>query len=293
MRISLLNAWFIAMSFGTSVAMAAILPPNDLHLQDGMYQSNVTEEQFNEAIDLAEKIYAPLISSVFGANLRMNRLWSNSTVNASASQFGRTWSVNMYGGLARRPEVTVDGFTLVICHELGHHLGGYPFTSAWAANEGQSDYFATLSCARLLWHDDYELNASFRETIPKRPKYLCDQVWEYEHEQDLCYRMMEAGRSLAGLLSALRDQTVDFETPDLSVVSRTNNSHPAGQCRLDTYMAGALCKVEFDPEFIPGKGLGIRRNSAAAELESAAVSCAAIDGFEIGLRPNCWFKSLL
>lgn len=293
MRKTMINAWLVAMSMSTGGAFASILPPNDLHLEDNLFRSNVTEEEFNEAIDLAERVYAPLIKDAFGANLRINRMWSNSTVNASASQFGSSWSVNMYGGLARRPEVTVDGFTLVICHELGHHLGGYPFVSSWAANEGQSDYFATLSCARLLWQDDYEVNAQFRDAIPETPKLLCDEAWESETEQNLCYRMMAAGKSLADLLSALRNQTVSFDTPDLRVVSRTNNAHPDGQCRLDTYMAGALCRADFDPEFIPGKGMGSRRNSADAELESAKYTCSAVDGFGLGLRPSCWFKSLL
>ena len=31
----------------------------------------------------------------------------------------------MYGGLARRAEVTEDGFAMVLCHELGHHVSLY------------------------------------------------------------------------------------------------------------------------------------------------------------------------
>ena len=36
------------------------------------------------------------------------------------------WSlfIELNGGLARRPEVSSDGFTMVICHELGHFLAG-------------------------------------------------------------------------------------------------------------------------------------------------------------------------
>ncbi|MFW7378825.1 MAG: hypothetical protein ACOH5I_08465 [Oligoflexus sp.] len=293
MRKNLFRAGLLAMSLSTGGAFASILPPNDLHLEDGLYRSNVSEEEFMEAIDLAEKVYAPLIKNAFNANLKVNRLWSNSTVNASASQFGRTWNVNMYGGLARRPEVTIDGFTLVLCHELGHHLAGYPFSSSWAANEGQSDYFATLSCARLLWQDDFELNATFRDGLPETPKQLCDEAWDAVADQNLCYRMMAAGKSLADLLSALRNSSVSFDTPDMSRVSRTNNSHPEGQCRLDTYMAGALCQAEFDPEFIPGKSFGSRRNSASAESESAKYTCSVLDGYESGLRPNCWFRSVM
>src|SRR5687768_16763139 len=120
-------------------AEATILPPNDLHLQDNIFefQSNVSEEEFNRVIERAEDVYGPVMEQ-FGATLEINRLWDNSTVNASAYQSGRTWYVNMYGGLARRPEVTPDGFAMVLCHELGHHLGGFPFSLSWAANEGQS-----------------------------------------------------------------------------------------------------------------------------------------------------------
>ncbi|NRA63839.1 MAG: hypothetical protein HRU19_05115 [Pseudobacteriovorax sp.] len=277
-----------------SSAQSAILPPNNLHLQDTVLAANMTEEEFNEIITQAEEIYKPVIEGTHGARLRFNRLWTNSTVNASASQSFGAWTVNMYGGLARRPEVTPDGFALVVCHELGHHLAGFPFSSRWAANEGQSDYYATLTCARELWRDDIERNAEFRETIDEFPKALCDEVWEDIDDQNLCYRSMEGGKSLADLLSALRNQTVSFETPDTNTVSRTQNSHPQGQCRLDTYMAGALCKAEWDIDVIPGKDLGSRRNSAQAEEAAGEYSCLQqIAELEEGVRPLCWFKSQL
>jgi hypothetical protein len=275
-------------------ARADFLPPNNLHLEDGLLRGvQLTEQDFNDAIDEAEAIYKPLIQQTFGARLRFNRLWTNSTVNASASQSGSTWDVNMYGGLARRPEITRDGFSIVICHELGHHLGGYPFSSAWAANEGQSDYFATLSCARLLWKDQVEKNAESAELIPDLPKAKCDATWETEDDRNLCYRLMLAGKSTADLLSALGGTVAKWDSPDPKKVSSTNNAHPQGQCRLDTYIAGALCVAEFDENLIPGKALGGRRNSADAERESAKYTCTPVDSFEIGTRPLCWFKPFL
>ena len=66
---------------------------------------------------------------------------------------------------------------------------------------------------------------------------------------------MMAGESTASLLGALRGNKVDFENTDLSVVSSTDNRHPAAQCRPDTYMVGALCNANFDPEVIPAKGI--------------------------------------
>lgn len=276
-----------------STAEAAFLPPNNLHLQDGLRKaSNVTEAQFNAIIDHAIAYYKPFLKVNFNADLVVNRRWTDSTVNASASQFFNTWNVNMYGGLARRSETTPDGFALVLCHEIGHHLGGYPFSSSWAADEGSSDYFATISCARDLWREDVEVNALSRNIIPEYPKTLCDTAWEDEADQNLCYRSMLAGQSLGKLLSALGGTKAEFTTPDKTIVKSTNHAHPKGQCRLDTYMAGALCPQEFDASLIPGKDLGSKRNSAQAEEAAANYTCLQRD-FQTGVRPVCWFKPLL
>ena len=194
----------------------------------------------------------------------------------------------MFGGLARRSEVTADGFALVICHELGHHLAGFPFVQSWASNEGQSDYFATQSCARLLWGDQLEKNALSRNEIPQYPKALCDEKWTDENEQNLCYRNMLAGHSLATLLGALGRQIPNFDTPDSSIVDSTDHSHPKAQCRLDTYMAGALCSVAFNENLIPGKS-SPTRNSRDAEIESSENLCTRYHGHTNSTRPLCWF----
>jgi hypothetical protein len=276
-----------------SQAQADFLPPNDLWKEDGLLRAaGITEEEFNEVIDAAEAYYKPVVAS-FGGSLKVNRLWTDSTVNASAMQSGSSWQVNMYGGLARRPEVTRDGFALVLCHELGHHLGGYPYVSAWAANEGESDYFATLSCGRQLWKDDHATNANYRDSVEAIPKALCDKAWDNEQDQNLCYRMTAGGHSLASLLAALGGTRADFSTPDKNVVKSTYNSHPAGQCRLDTYTAGAICTKEWDVQVIPGRDLGSQRNSKDAEQDSLRYTCNQSEGLSYGYRPTCWFKPIL
>lgn len=278
----------------TTAAHASFLPPNDLHLQDNQLRAkaNITEAQFNAIIDEAIAYYGPFLKEHYNATLKVNRLWSDSTVNASASQFGSTWTVNMYGGLARRPETTPDGFALVLCHEIGHHLGGYPFSGSWAADEGSSDYFSTLSCAKALWKDQTDKNALSRDIIGEYPKSLCDANWQTEDEQNLCYRSLLGGKSLGGLLAALGGTKADFTTPDLSIVKQTYHAHPKGQCRLDTYIAGALCGNEFDATIIPGKDLGSKRNSKDAEAASGRFTCLRTE-YTVGTRPACWFKPLL
>lgn len=277
----------------SSVAQADFLPPNDLWKEDHQRAvGGINEAQFNAVIDEAIAHFEPFLKANFNAKLQVGRLWSNSAVNASASQVFSTWSVNMYGGLARRPEATEDGFALVLCHEIGHHIAGYPFSGAWAANEGQSDYYATLSCARDLWKDQKAKNALSRAVIAEYPKSLCDKVWSDTDEQNLCYRSMLGSKSLGALLATLEKSKVDYHTTDARVVTKTSHSHPRGQCRMDTMMAGALCKQSFDATSIPGKDLGWNRNSKEAEQSSGRFTCLSQE-FAIGSRSNCWFKSLL
>lgn len=267
--------------FFSFVAFSDFLPPNDLHLEDFLESDGgITEEEFNSIIDQVEEVYGPIIKEL-GGKLAVSRNWETSTVNASAQRFFGTWRVNMYGGLARRPEITPDGFTMVLCHELGHHVAGFPRTSSWAANEGQSDYYASLSCGRVLWEGETELNEKAADIIPEYPKSLCDEQFFDDgiERVHLCYREMMAGNSTARLLGALGGTEVEFDTPDPAVVDRTDNRHPRGQCRMDTYMAGALCDRSFDISLIPG-----------SEEEAAEQSCHQVNGDTEGLRPRCWFK---
>lgn len=276
-------------------AQASILPPNNLDREDNLEMvANMTEEEFKQIIEGVVAQYREPAAKQ-GATLKVNALWTNSTVNASAQQMGNQWIINMYGGLARRPEVTPDGFAMVVCHELGHHFAGFAFKgSTWAANEGQSDYFATHACARRVWGKQLNVNAQFRTTVGEFEKSKCDEAYSEQTDRDLCYRTTAAGLSLATLLSKLgSSEEPRFDTPDEKKVSRTNDNHPAAQCRLDTYFQAALCNKPFDALLIPGKKVSGGRNSLDAEKESAKYTCTELDGKSFGIRPTCWFRSRL
>jgi hypothetical protein len=203
--------------------------------------------------------------------------------------------------LARRPELTPDGLALILCHEMGHHLGGFviapsqfPFEKAWAANEGQADYFATQVCSRKIWINETAVNAGFRKTATTKILKLCDSVWNYSSEQDLCYRVLTAAEAMTTTMAVLMKKPIpDFETPDAVEVEKANHSHPLPQCRMDTALEGALCLAPFNEGIIPGKGISGGVESLEAEREAASFSCAQFSGYSIGLRPKCWFKPRL
>ncbi|MGE0173815.1 MAG: hypothetical protein AB7T49_13545 [Oligoflexales bacterium] len=274
------TALFLGLA-ASSVGYSTILPPNNLHLQDSLFaQTGISEEEFNNVLTYVESVYAPIFES-HNAKFVVERAWTDPTVNAYAEKQGTNWVIHMFGGLARRPEVTSDGFALVACHEIGHHLGGFPFYFLSDMSvEGEADYFATHSCARLLWSAQLEENAKSRETVLPAAKAVCDAQFTDEADQNLCYRTAMGGVSLAGLLGALGGTpNVDITKPSKVVVSSTMQGHPPAQCRLDTYVNGGLCVRTFDELKIPKNW---------TELKDS--SCTAQDGSTTGIRPRCWFK---
>jgi hypothetical protein len=259
------------------------LPENDLRISvNAKRLGGITEEQFNSVIDKIETLYAPIVSN-YGGDLEVVRNWSDGTVNAYAQQIGKTWKVSMFGGLARHETITPDGFALVVCHELGHHIGGAPrkvspWSSPWASNEGQSDYFATLKCLRKVWIDENNEEVVRAMDVPEALSKSCGEQHLWNQDYFMCVRGGMAGMSVARLFQVLRGSSVDpkFETPDAGVVTRTDDNHPATQCRLDTYFRGALCEVSMNEDV-----------TASSEVTG---TCHGSLGHSKGTRPLCWFK---
>jgi hypothetical protein len=185
----------------------------------------------------------------------------------------------MFGGLARHSKMTKDGFMLVICHETGHHIGGAPRKGAsWASNEGQADYYATVSCARKIWADEDNVAVVRGMSIPSIVSESCQKSFSGSNEVALCERAAMAGKDLGDTLGDLGGTgDTDFSTPDRSVVSRTDDNHPKAQCRTDTYFGGAICEKAF---------------SEVGDDDQTKTGCSQELGDSVGVRPLCWYKPL-
>jgi len=293
------------------------IPENTLRVPEGLESAGgLDRAAFDRVIDKVENFYTPVVKAK-GGKFIVKRLWSKSdsfkgqdgeTVNAFALQEGKNWYVAMFGGLARRPETTEDGFMLVICHEVGHHLGGYPKSKksffggdSWASVEGQADYFATMKCAREIWKNDDNVSIVASLNVPKIVKDKCALQHKSADEIAICERGAMAGMDLATLLYNLSQGSKKsaqktgleniagsakpaFETPDMTQVSETlgvrNNPmqdpHPKAQCRLDTYFDGAVCGVASSEEF--------------GEKDAVTGACAEEKGDKLGFRSRCWYK---
>jgi len=257
------------------------LPENDWKIPvDSKDAKGLTQAQFNQVLDGIAAVYRPIIQARGGV-MEINRKWDDPTVNASTSRIGNRYIFNMYGGLARHAAITQDGFALVMCHELGHQLGGVPKYggyNSWASNEGQSDYFANLKCLRKVFASGMSLSFTrpALDADPLAAKVCASQFSGSEREA--CVRGAMAGLSVGTLFQALHGDSVAprFDTPDPKVVASMMDSHPPTQCRVDTYFQGSICAKPASQD--------------VSDSSVDAGTCTRSQNFKLGLRPRCWYK---
>jgi len=259
-----------------------IVEKNDLWISADVKNASLTHAEFSHIIEKVKNYYTAVVESK-GAKLVVVENWDDGTVNAFAKQENGEYQVHMFGGLARHETVTPDGFALVVCHELGHHLGGAPKkkdflgTVRWASNEGQADYWGTMKCLRNVFSHENNTAIVAKMQIDADARQECKATFSSTEEQALCMRTSMAGKSLASLFNSLRNLStpVQFNTPDASRVSTTNDSHPKPQCRLDTYFAGSLCDRDISEE--------------VSDVDAEQGVCTKAQGYNFGVRPGCWF----
>lgn len=255
------------------------LPENNLAIPVTKTSSGMTEEQYYQVIDKFEARYRPILENI-GKKLTIERLWEDPRVNAGTLRKGQEVIIRPYGGFARHPMITLDGYLLVLCHELGHHLGGIPKKNLpppnWPSTEGQADYYATLKCLRKIFRDDDNVATIKGIEVPSVINEKCTLSFKTAWEKALCIRTSMAGISVAKVMAQTkREENPDVTTPDTSITETTLDTHPDTQCRLDTYFQGSICEVSsYKPVSSKDEKIG---------------TCHPLNGHHLGNRPTCWF----
>ncbi len=243
--------------------------------------SGISETQWNSVIDRIEENMSPYFR-LAGLDLTIRRGWYSDVNNAGAQA---DWDdhtqryVDIHGGTGRAQWSTEDTVAALVCHEMGHHLGGYsPFdnwsqwgTSVyWPASEGAADYFASSKCLRAFFEN--QPNEEFLKSvkIPPVVEKKCRQQWTVPEDAAICIRSSLAGREL---MKVWLNREISFDTPDLSIVTTGLQSYPSNQCRIDTFFQGALCTV--DKSIMP----------------SHSDHKVGVCNDTLGARPRCWYFS--
>lgn len=266
------------------------LVPDPIPSNSGFDHDGITKEEFEERNGLARKIFNPFAEK-FGGKLEVIEYWDKSEINASALKIGSEWKVYMYGGLARVKGMTPDAFTVVLCHELGHLVGGYPYHDGHSgvsgmANEGNSDYYGVFDCFYRLFKDDKEKNEQEEKMATEKVKNLCQNAHKDKTRQQICMRSMAGGLKVwQVIMDALGQDSKDLAIgkKDPAVVSKTDNFHPEPQCRINTTTAGSLCpKTYYKDDVFP---------TTLEEMDK--LTCNANEtgqDYMKGSRPQCWFS---
>ena len=256
-------------------------PPNDLWIPDApavtwQARPGVSRAQFNEILDRIQAEYSKEVQRA-GGIFKIERKWSDGNVNAYAYRDDKKhWIISMFGGMARHPVMTYDGFVSVACHELGHHFGGLPKFRGdeWAAVEGEADYYAMLKCMRRVFAKDDNKTILAEREIDPAIKSQCEAEHRGQQDQLLCIRIAQAGLNIGNVLAQVgKDPMPHVLTPDPKIVKVTFEDHPQAQCRLDTYVAGSLCLGDV--------------NVAMSDKDAYVGACPMKT---VGARPRCWFK---
>jgi hypothetical protein len=98
----------------------------------------------------------------------LNAEWESPFFGAGVSFYENNFRLMILGGTTRIAGLTPDAYAAIVCHELGHVIGGSPFQTItlaeWASAEGQSDFFAANVCLPRYFRS---LNES-EDKIPTR-----------------------------------------------------------------------------------------------------------------------------
>ena len=237
-------------------------------------QAAISKDAFDQVLDLVESAYSQDFLAL-NQRLRIDRYWQSDNKKASAWKIeddqGELSTIRLDGGIARHIEITNDAFLFIVCHEDGHHLAGTPRIWKFSV-EGQADYFGASECMRRLLP-----RLSEEDQVPYTPaakivRSKCAQVFANQDERTQCIRIAWAGEALSRFFAESKElPSPNFEIRDQTIVVGVTLGAASPQCRLDTYLAAALCDHANNTDAKPGQRWLCRGANDPA------------------VRPACWF----
>ena len=236
-----------------------------------------------QVLDEAARLYEPAAQAEHVA-LNFITPLNQADLIASAENNGVSAVVRIDGGVFSSSRLTPDSLRITICHELGHIFGGAvrrhvppEWDGAVAddglslmSSEGEADYYATLVCFRKMIEGQDHRAALGERKIPDRTKTKCEHSWGIGTDDALaCERTALASLDF---LNFVVDFPISLERNAPEVVAEPIiDQYPTRQCRLDTLVAGALCRTSYP--------LQLDRNQAATS------DCPQLEA----RRPACWY----
>jgi hypothetical protein len=202
----------------------------------------------------AIRLFNPYVQSQGLLGIRINRDLDNTEYTGGADVRDNYLEI-LFGSQLEQtyPGLTADGYTAIICHEIGHFLAG-----PWPASEAMSDYFAATICLRKIFQDMGSLPV---EQVNPEVKKSCDTQYVSSADRNVCYRSAEAGLNLLKEVHQNFYVINGYRIPFYAMYDLTKKdqfyyeNYPSLQCRAEIFAAGAYCK---DTKITCKEGMGKR-----------------------------------
>lgn len=230
-----MNAKVLILLFSLNT-MASFLPKNDLQIPASFLDTNKYETEisnFKKYLD--------------NEDITLNVDWDDPSVNAYASIVDDLKYVTIQGGLLRHPSFNSQVLYTILCHEVGHHQGGHPYKKdelgldRWSSVEGKCDYFATNSCLKKF---SFTKARTYDKDVVNECKKQYSKLSEL-NDYEICLKIISAAKQTAQFSHKISSGRRGNRNPypklinkDKQEVSKTFESHPTPQCRLDTLVSG-------------------------------------------------------
>lgn len=163
-------------------------------------------------------LYAHEVSKL-GRPIILDAKWNSPYMGAGAVKKNDRFEIMVLGGTVRVDGFSKEAYATIICHELGHIIGGAPYQdfagTEWSSREGQADYFAASQCLPRYYRSLGHSEASILDKIE-------------QGGYDFLASMMSFS-------SATREQSLERVFVPMAPVETTLRGYPSLQCRYETF----------------------------------------------------------
>lgn len=250
-----------------------------------------SKEKFELIVNQVVSLHLNMINELLGSkDLEVRTDWESPTFNAYALKvaYGNTSSLFFHGALYRHRDITNDAFAVMVCHEVGHLIGGAPFVGfnntvdkkLNISVESQADYWASSVCLKNY----FKAHPATIVMPEKNIKLKCDTAYtDNEEAKNICYRSGIASLSVTNFFKMDDNPANKEKVP--SSVAVTNQNYPNPECRQMTFMAGATCSLE-------DSSIEFHKKLLTDKLPGDFLCSEVVDGqlIQTERRPRCWYN---
>ncbi|MFP5519610.1 MAG: hypothetical protein ACLGGX_06880 [Bdellovibrionia bacterium] len=199
-------------------------------------ESGMTAQTYHEVRAYFMKAYNADVKTQLGRILLVQDQWESPYFLAYSELNPHFAAITVSGGIARTAHGSPALLATILCHELGHLLGGAPYQTIphaeWASSEGTADHYAASKCLPKVYFDQPQW---FSEVTLSRAE--CGDSLE-------CSFIYNMGMSFLVFLqrySYRPNVPVQFELWEDPTDQTHLNSYPSDQCRLDIFKQSGQC----------------------------------------------------